>query len=178
MYTWSKSVIQTLKSPASTDAGGAVGPRRVAVLGIGQELRGDDAAGLKVAQRLWAVREPVEEDAVMIIQGGPAPENQTGTLRRFGPDLVIMVDAAEMGDPPGTVRWLDWQEITGITAVGHALPLHVLADYLVAELGCRVCLLGIQPTTENIFSDEIGAPLSQAVSQAVRQVVGELAELL
>jgi len=178
MFTWSRSAIQTLKSRASTDTGSPAGPGRVAVLGIGQELRGDDAAGLKVAQRLWAVREPAAEERVLIVQAGPAPENQTGTLRRFGPDLVIMVDAAEMGEAPGTVRWLDWKETTGITAVGHALPLHVLAGYLVAELGCQVCLLGIQPATASIFSDEIGAPLSQEVSDAVRQVVGELAELL
>ena len=80
---------------------------RTAMLGIGHELRGDDAAGLEVARRLQAL--VVGQPDSLILETGPVPENFTGPLRRFAPDLVLLVDAALMGEPAGAVRWLDWK---------------------------------------------------------------------
>ena len=40
------------------------------------------------------------------MEAGPAPENFTGPLRRFRPDLVLLVDAAQMDAEPGTIGWL------------------------------------------------------------------------
>ncbi len=71
---------------------------RTAILGIGQELRGDDALGLEIARRLQKKLSGRED--VLILLAGPAPENFTGALRRFAPQRVILVDAALMGEPP------------------------------------------------------------------------------
>ncbi len=116
---------------------------RVAVLGIGHELQGDDAAGVLIARHLQSLLGPSEERLVLC--AGPAPENCTGALRRFGPDLVLMIDAAQMDEAPGTVRLISCQDVTGIGASTHTLPLHILVKYLTSELGCEITLLGIQP---------------------------------
>ena len=116
---------------------------RVAVLGIGHELQGDDAAGVLIARHLQSLLGPSEER--LILCAGPAPENCTGALRRFEPDLVLMIDAAQMDEAPGTVRLISCQDVTGIGASTHTLPLHILVKYLTSELGCEITLLGIQP---------------------------------
>ena len=137
---------------------------RIAVVGVGQELRGDDAAGLVVAQRLSALTPHFS--ALLVVEGGHAPENCTGPLRRFKPDLVVLVDAAALHLPPGSIQLLNWEQIGGLSATTHTLPLHLLARYLMAELGCEVILLGIQP-----IDTTLGAPLSSPVEKAVREVV-------
>lgn len=151
----------------------------LAILGIGNELRGDDAAGIIVARELQSVIGATDEGRPMgqasgqapglplqIIEAGAAPEAFTGQLRRFDPDLVLMIDAAHMDQPPGTIRLIEWQNTIGLSASTHTLPLNVIAQYLVAELGCDVAVIGIQPCA-NAFD----TPLSPVVRRAVEEVV-------
>src|SRR5512141_839488 len=83
---------------------------RIAILGIGNPLRSDDAAGVLVARRLADSALPRDLDSVLVIEAGHAPENATAGLRRFSPQVVLLVDAAEMGVAPGTVRWVALEE--------------------------------------------------------------------
>lgn len=112
------------------------------------------------------VQLPDERDSVLVIAAGAAPENHTGVLRRFAPDLVLLVDAAQLDEAPGRVRWLAWQETSGLSASTHTLPPHLLAQYLTGELGCEVALIGIQPGDTTI-----GAPLSPEVQRAAAEIV-------
>jgi hydrogenase maturation protease HycI len=142
-------------------------PLRLALVGIGHELRGDDAAGVLVArgvQEAWA-----EQEHLLCLDAGSAPENCTSRLRRFGPDLVLLVDAAYLDESPGAVRWLHWSETSGLSASTHTLPPYLLARYLTEELGCEVALLGIQPA--DMWP---GAGVSEEVQRAVEEVVGGL----
>ncbi|MBN1964806.1 MAG: hydrogenase 3 maturation endopeptidase HyCI [Anaerolineae bacterium] len=146
-------------------------PPRMAVIGIGHALRGDDAVGLEVVGSLRG--RVTAADNLLVIDGGAAPENCTGTLRRFRPHLALLVDAAQLGEAPGTVQWLMPESITGYGGSTHTLPLNVFAAYLSAEFGCTVALLGIQAG-----STSFGAPLSPAVRQAVDQTAQALADCL
>lgn len=146
-------------------------PARIAIVGIGQELLGDDAAGLKVVQALKPALAHIR--SVLVIEGGQAPENQTGVLRRFEPDLVLLVDAAEMGAASGEVRWLTQSQIDALSASTHTLPLSMIAQFLSAELNCEVALVGIQPA--QII---LGAALSPAVQKAVDGLARRLAGTL
>jgi hydrogenase 3 maturation protease len=146
-------------------------PVRVALMGIGHELCGDDAVGVRIAGMLRA-RQPAEEH-LLAIEAGPAPENFTSVLRRFQPDLVLLIDSALMGDEPGAVRWLDPGQTEGFSASTHTLPLHILISYLTLELGCSIGMLGIQP--EQTFAD---APLTPRVQAAAEQVVAGIVDRL
>ncbi len=137
---------------------------RIAVMGIGHELQGDDAAGVLIARNLESLLGPSEE--YLILCAGPAPENFCGALRRFEPDLVLMIDAAQMDEAPGTVRLISYQDVTGVGASTHTLPLHILASYLTSELGCEITLLGIQPVF--VEFGEI-SPLMRKVVPAIAQ---------
>jgi hydrogenase 3 maturation protease len=144
---------------------------RVAVLGVGHELSGDDAAGLAIARAL--IPRATGQARLFIVEAGPAPENQTGALRAFKPDLVIMVDAAQMNAEPGTIRWLAWEDTTGISASTHTLPLHMLARFMIAEFGCEVALIGIQPF-DNLFSENLSPNMQQAVDEVVQGLADTL----
>ena len=117
-------------------------PTRIAVVGVGNELYGDDAIGVYIARRLSA------SSNLLVVDACPVPERCTGPLRRFTPDLVILVDAVSMSQPPGTIRYFaEWHAADSAPAT-HSLPLDLLRVYLHAELGCNVTLLGIQPETD------------------------------
>jgi hydrogenase 3 maturation protease len=164
--SWQKNLQADLKRLQKPDR-----PPRLAVLGIGYELYGDDAVGVWVAGRLRTLV-PASE-GLLVVQGGSAPENFTGTLRRYGPDLVLMVDAALLDLEPGKTGWLPWQDTRGFSASTHTLPLHILASYLTTELNCEVALLGIQPA-----QTQVGAPLSPEVQQAAEDVAKGISEIL
>jgi hydrogenase 3 maturation protease len=142
-------------------------PGRVVVLGVGNVMNGDDGAGVCVV-RLLAER-MAATPGVLLVDGGTAPENFTGPIRRFEPDVVIEIDAADQNQPAGTTAWLDWRDADGMSASTHTLPPSVLATFLSQDLGCRVALIGVQPETL-----EMGRALSPAVAAAV----GSLAEAL
>jgi hydrogenase 3 maturation protease len=138
------------------------------VVGIGHELRGDDAAGVAVARRL-----KTRSAAVLVVDAGSAPENHTGALRRFGPDVVVFVDSAQMGVAPGTVRRLRQEAASGVTASTHTLPVSVLARYLERDLRCAVELVGIQPARNGV-----GDPLSPRVARAAAILARALDDIL
>ncbi len=144
-------------------------PPRLAFVGIGHELCGDDAVGVRIAELLRPL--VAGDENVLVVVAGPAPENFTSVLRRFRPDLVVMLDSALMDEQPGAIRWLDWQETEGISASTHTLPLHIFASYLIAELGCSLALIGIQPG--QTFAD---APLTPPIQAAAESVVAALSD--
>lgn len=146
------------------------GLRRLAVLGIGNELYGDDGAGVALARLL--AQSGIAPGMMQAFEAGPAPENFTGSLRKFMPSHVLMVDAANLGLEPGSIRVIDPAQITGAGFSTHTLPLHILADYIARE-GCRVVMLGIQPRDLSF-----GEGLSSEVSSAVTQLKNYLKDLL
>lgn len=175
---------------------------RIALVGIGNELNGDDAAGVLMVRilakryqnkekhvdqgdsaedRCASVRyEPMRtaylsrgEYEMMLVEGGIAPEAFSGPLRRFGPDWVILIDAAAMDEEPGTTAWVDWRLADGLSATTHTMPPTMLAKFLIHELGCQVGLIGIQPACV-----EMDAALDENVVKAVVEGADEILELI
>lgn len=106
------------------------------------------------------------------IEAGVVPENALGPLRKFEPDCVILVDAADFGGEPGALRWISGNEIEGFSFSGHTLPLGMISHYLGKELGCPVWLIGMQPG-----SLEFGEPLTEPMQRAVDELVEQLSIL-
>ncbi len=91
---------------------------------------------------------------------------------KSAPDFILLVDAADMGEEPGTVRWLEWESVANVGGSTHSLPLTVVVRYLIEELGCEIGLLGIQPLKLPL----LGRPLSDEVQAAVGTVVRAIGE--
>jgi len=128
------------------------------LLGIGNPLRGDDGAGVYVARHLRA-------DGWQAVDCGTAPENFTGMVRRHRPDLLLLVDAAEMGLAPGDFRVVPIDRIEDVAFGTHHLPLSHLMEFLSDAAG-EIRFIGIQPA---VVEDREG--LSPGVEKGVRRLL-------
>lgn len=144
---------------------------RIAMVGVGSELNGDDAAGLWVVRELKA--RLTTRPYFMPVEAGVMPENCAGALRRFNADLVILVDAADFKGQAGEIRLLDTDSIHGFSASTHTFPLTMAANYIQQEFQCEIIIMGIQPE-----SLEFAAPLTLNVERAVEEITSEFIDRL
>jgi len=126
-----------------------------------------------VGLRAAALVADLQLPGVLGLDGGAAPENATAEIRRLRPSAVIIVDAADMGEAPGTIQLIDLASARGASFGTHGLPLSVLAGYLQSELACSVLLIGIQPA-----SVEFGEKMSEAAAAAAEELAAALAACL
>jgi hydrogenase maturation protease len=135
----------------------------VIFIGVGNESRGDDAAGLYFARRL-----KLANPGLRVFEIGDDGTSLVDLLS--GSEEVILVDAMKAGLPPGTIRDITHSELVhaGITASSHALPLSDM--FRLAEI------LGKKPVRCVIHGIEgksfhVGSELSTEVRSAVHQLV-------
>ena len=117
------------------------GARRLAVVGIGDELSPHDRLGILAAGRIGCLGLP----GVEVFMAGTMPESITAPVKRAGPSHILFIDSAAMGKPPGTLGIIDACDVHGDLLITHALPLPVVMEYLEKEVKAPVTLVGIQP---------------------------------
>ena len=146
---------------------------RIAIVGVGSELKGDDYAGVAIAHQLEKDQGALEKRPdVKIFIGGNAPENITGEIKRFGPSHVIILDCADMGRNAGESDLIDMEKIGGASMDTHRLPMKMFAKYLFSCIECRIIIIGIQPKTLGFnlpISEEVKAATNY-VSSVIREV--------
>lgn len=134
------------------------------VLGIGNELGGDDGVGNHMVRFLnQQVDTHGYEPPIHAIDTGTMPENYTSLIRRDCPDLLVLVDAAEMGLSPGHVRLIHPERLKTVSFSTHGMPLTAFIDYVKTLCG-RVVLIGIQPS-EKVRGQELTTMVRQAAEQ-------------
>ena len=140
----------------------------VVIVGVGQSMRGDDAAGLEAVE-LWqrrhaATSERTDVRVVMVEEPGL---NLLSVLE--GMDAAVIVDAASTGAPAGTLHRVGIESLSavqGTSASAHSwgvaevLRLRAALEPRSAPPAIRV--LGIEAS-----SVEIGAGLSDAIRAAL-----------
>jgi hydrogenase maturation protease len=143
------------------------------VLGIGQSLRGDDAAGLE-AVRLWQQTYPQTAQKVQV-ELSELPG--LGLLDRMdGMEAAVLVDALHTSEAPGTLHRLGPDELAAFTTdsqsahgwgVAESLVLGRLLEVRLAQ--CRICLIGIA-------GSRFG--LGMGLDPAVRAALPQAADLI
>ncbi|MCX5748901.1 MAG: hydrogenase maturation peptidase HycI [Candidatus Saganbacteria bacterium] len=120
--------------------------KNIVIVGIGNEMRGDDGAGIYIANKLLGHVQNAANNGqkIQVLIGGATPENLTGTIKKIKPSHILLIDAAEMGLKPGEISVLDPGNITGINFSTHSFSLSTFADYLKREIGAETVILGIQ----------------------------------
>lgn len=147
------------------------GAECVGVLGVGSELRADDAAGMLVAELLdiYANRK-TSKAKLKIFYGGTAPENLTGEIRKFSPTHLIVIDTAEFGERPGHAQMFDKENVGNFSFSTHKLPIKVMIDYLLQSIeNMKVSIIGLQPKTLDF---------GKAPSEEVKTSVNDLASII
>lgn len=144
-----------------------INAERIAVLGIGSELKADDIAGMEIAKYIDTVCSKNDSKCCdfKIFYGGTAPENFTGEIKKYKPSHLIIIDAADTGNEPGTIVFIKPEELAGISFSTHMLPIKIMIDYMLQSFECKVIVLGIQP--KNL---EFGDKCSKEVKTSIKQV--------
>jgi hydrogenase 3 maturation protease len=150
------------------------------VLGIGNRLGGDDAVGTLVVDMLNPALSALSAGRhraktllpteIMAIDAGTAPESYTSVIRQHRPDLLILVDAADMGLPPGALRTITPEKISILSFSTHHMPLSMFISY-VKEFCGNVLLVGVQPERT-----DIGGGISKAVRKSVKKLAESILE--
>jgi hydrogenase 3 maturation protease len=150
------------------------GVKKVAVLGVGSELRGDDAAGIRIAAEIAKIRKNNKAGCNLeVFIGATAPENLTGEIKRFNPEHLVIIDSADFGEKSGAVKLINPDAIKGFSSCTHTLPLGILTDYLSKSIGCKITIIGIQP--KNL---KFGAAISNEAGESIRFVCDTFKEIL
>jgi len=141
--------------------------KRVLILGLGNPLLGDEGIGVRVVEELKRLELP---EGVTAIEGGTAGLGLIGLMEGF--QRVIIVDAADMGHPPGRVVRFTPLEAQFRTAAA-PLSLHQigLGEVLALAEALEVApaepiIIGIQPSRV-----EEGTGLSPEVQGAIPQII-------
>ena len=141
--------------------------RRILVACVGNVLRRDDGFGYAVAARLGELPDGVE---VLETGIGGIPLLQELLV---GCDGLVIVDAVERGDAPGTLSLIEPEigEPASVPDMHLADPDQVLA--MAARMGClpeRVLLIGCEPVDAHGIGDALSPEVARAVDPAVRRV--------
>lgn len=146
--------------------------RKTLVLGIGNEIMGDEGFGVHVIRRLKQTALP---ECVRVEEGGVGGFNLLGQLE--GVERLIVVDVMMLDSPPGKLRLLKPE--AGLREPGKTvLSFHQVG---VLELLQMWSLLGHEPEIEFLVTRperiEWGTSLSPSLQGAVTGAVRWLTEL-
>ena len=148
--------------------------------GVGNVLRGDDGFGVAVAQRLAAEGVPAHVRVLDIGIGGIHLVQELLEPT----DALIVVDAVDLGRPPGTVLVIrpDVREPSGpddLADVHYAKPERalMLASAL-RVLPAVTWLVGCQPADADSLGDGLSPEVERAIEPALVEVRSLLATLV
>jgi hydrogenase maturation protease len=161
-------------------------PPATLVIGLGNPLRGDDGVGVRLAQALAARALP---DGVEVVDGGTQGLGIVNLME--GRQRVILVDAADLGRPPGqfvrftlpgTARQGRGEEARLLGADQH-LSVHAagLRDALLLAQALKalpdeVVIFGVQPANLNWDGDlspQVAAALPALIAAVLAETKGE-----
>jgi len=148
---------------------------RTVVIGIGNPLRGDDAAGIVAAERL----RPRVPEGVEVVSCDVEPSRLMEAWE--GADSVVLVDAVSSGESPGTVHRFDAGE-EAVPARTFRSSTHAIGIADTIELARA---LGRLPRRVRVYGVEAGGfetgssltpPVESAVAFVVKDVLADLEE--
>lgn len=162
---WQQDLDKLLKSASSSN--------RVALVGVGHPLRGDDYVGSQIVKTLAEHAENVLPDGLCLFDAEGDVEAVITKLADVAPKHVIFIDACEMKLRPGEARLLSIEETNYPFFTTHGIPLKVLADRLLPR--SKAWVLAIQPAQIE-FSEDLSTEVEEtsvSVSRFLMEILEE-----
>lgn len=135
-------------------------PSHLVFVGLGNEYRNDDIAGLLFLRELSAVNRFKDS---YYIRAERNPENFLEIILKYDPKALVFIDAADWGGIPGEIRWLGQDELSGTKFSTHTFSIKLIEQYLSAFKEFDFFYLGIQ-----IADQQSGMKVSPAVREAIK----------
>jgi len=133
------------------------------LMGMGNTLRQDDGVGVMIARAFSA-------PGWISLDCGTVPENFSSVVRNHHPQTLILIDAAVMGKPPGTLCKIPEENVPDAGMATHQMPVSMLMGFLKGTAR-EIILIGIEPAKTGY-----GEGLSPSVETAVHELLGILKE--
>jgi len=131
---------------------------KVAVVGVGNILRGDDGLGPRLIGLL-----KTSGVKASLFDCGAAPENYIFSILSSSSDTIILIDAADFGMPAGTIKIFNANEISGVSLSTHNLSPRLCIDLLkTAQDNLNIFIVSIQPKANGLgdsMSEEVMSSL-------------------
>lgn len=173
--------MQTTKAIRTENDGGVPDPLELPsgtlVVGIGNNLLGDDGAGIHAIERLRAKNLPKH---VELVDGGTLSFALLEKVENAA--YLIIVDAAELDSEAGTVQVFKDAEMDQFLSTSRRPSVHEvnLLDVLTAarlrgRMPPRYAMVGIQPRDVE-WSSIPSSPVDKAVDEAVEIIAGLVGE--
>jgi len=155
----------------------------VAVIGIGQSMRGDDAVGVEAVQRWQQIHPGTAGRPDIRVATIEAPSLELlDSLEGAG--AAVLVDAVSSGAPPGSLYRIEPEALSTLRdtspsahswGVAHVLHL----DSLLHAESCKRCirLLGVEAAAME-FGEGLSDPVSNALPALCEAIENEVTALL
>ncbi|MCS3900459.1 hydrogenase maturation peptidase HycI [Methanococcus voltae] len=168
---------------------------KLLVMGVGNDLKGDDGFGVEVVRFLRRYytkklqlqdkfssdidNENISEndyievfnvnDKLVLLDSGVVPENFTDLIKNENPSKIIIVDAALMHKEFGTVDLVYENQLATVGFSTHALPLSILIKYIKSNIDTDVSIVGFEP-----YNLEFGSTLSKEADLILQEFSKQL----
>jgi len=148
---------------------------KIAVLGLGNLMRRDDAVGMLAIERLRA--DPRLPAGVSIVEGGTLGLDLLYPLE--GVTHLLALDAVDAGAKPGTLQRFEGDDIAGLPT-SESVHLLGFADLLAAmrltdNLPHEIVVLGVQPEVI-AWGTALSAQVEAMLPELVHAAIAEIAE--
>ena len=137
------------------------------ILGIGNTLKGDDAFGPLVCEKLKTERISAE-----VIDAATVPENYIQTIIKKAPQNLLIIDAIDFAESPGTIKVFETEQLNSIVISTHTLSPRIFIDMIRKSIFLKVFIIGVQPA-----QTQLGSDLSPQVSKAIDDLTIILKEI-
>ncbi len=141
----------------------------VVIIGMGNELRADDAVGLHIVRLL----KPYTHERFKVFEGHMTPEAFIAPACGVHPTHVLIIDAAELHRKPGSWQVVSSGQVEPGWFTTHAIPAGEVAAEINRRCGAIVAFLGIQPK-----SREVSLALSAECIRTAEEVVQVIKRIL
>jgi hydrogenase 3 maturation protease len=142
---------------------------KVAIVGVGNTMRRDDAVGVEIVRLLQGRT----SSKVILIEAETMPENYIDQVVDFRPSHVLILDSGLIGKKPGNSELLVPSETMKTAVSTHMLPLQVFCAYLEKTINVKILLLVIQPKDTGM-----GEGLTRKIAKTAETIADFLAKIL
>jgi hydrogenase 3 maturation protease len=133
--------------------------KRVVIVGVGNTMLGDDGLGPVLIERLQG------NTSAILFDGGEMPENLISPIIKARPEVLILVDAAELSKAPGEMELIRPEDIGGFGGSTHSLPLDRFLKFIGDKIpNLKAYLIGVQFKSKK-FGNSLGLEMQESLGK-------------
>ncbi len=134
------------------------------IIGIGNEMRGDDGAGIEIIKRLQ------KNGISNTLAVNSTPENYLQKIAMMPGNARLWIDIINWNGEPGETKIFDTDTISHYTISTHNFSLVVIINFLKDLKNVQDYFLGIQPQNLTL-GDPISKPVAETVDVLVEYII-------